>query len=330
MKYYAGIDLGGTKIYSIIIDENGKILGREKIKTEGSDSFDNVIDRVKECYYGAIKNSNINEKEIEAIGMAVPSSVNVDKGILIYAPNLGSGWRNIELSKIMFEKLRRPFFMDNDVNMGVFGEYCLGAGKNYNHIYGLFVGTGIGGGYIKNGEIIRGVNYTAGEIGHMVVKIGGPKCNCGRKGCLEAISGKVGIINYIIKLVEKKGEKTILGEIAPNWKKGVGSSALSKCFMKNDRVVVKALTRAAKTIGIAIANLINAIGIETIILGGGLIEELGDVLIPIIKEYMVEYSIADGAKGIPLLKAELGDDAVAMGAAWFTKQKENERYLYKG
>ena len=329
MKYYAGIDLGGTKIYAIIIDETGKILAREKIKTEGSDSFDNVIDRVKECYYGALKNSGINENEISAIGMAVPSAVNVDKGILIYAPNLGNGWRNIELSKIMYEKLRKPFFMDNDVNIGTFGEYYLGAGKNYNHIYGIFVGTGIGGGYVIDGKIIRGVNYTAGEIGHMIVKIGGPKCNCGRKGCLEAIAGKVGIINYIIKQVEKKGEKTILSEIAPNWKKSVGSSALAKCFHKNDRVVVKALTRAAKTIGIAIANLINTIGIDAIILGGGLIEELGDVLIPIIKEYMVEYSIADGAKGIPLLKAELGDDAVALGAAWFTTFPENQKYLYK-
>ncbi len=330
MKYYAGIDLGGTKIYSLIIDENHRILGRNKIKTEGADSFDNVIERIKECYYGALQNANINENEIEAIGMAVPSSVNVDKGILIYAPNLGSGWRNIELSKIMFEKLRKPFFMDNDVNMGVFAEYYLGSLKNYNHVYGLFIGTGIGGGYIKNGEIIRGVNYTAGEIGHMIVKIGGPKCNCGRKGCLEAIAGKVGIVNYINKLVEKKGEKTILNEFAPNWKKSVGSSALSKCFNKNDRVVVKALTRAAKAIGIAIANLINCIGVEAFVLGGGVIEELGDVLLPIIKEYMVEYSIADGAKGIPLLKATLGDDAVALGAALFITIPENSKYLYKG
>ena len=330
MKYYAGIDLGGTKIYSLIIDENGNILGRNKIKTEGADSFENVIERIKECYYGVLKNSNINEDQIEAIGMAVPSSVNVDKGILIYAPNLGSGWRNIELSKIMFEKLRKPFFMDNDVNMGVFAEYSLGAVKNYHHIYGLFIGTGIGGGYIKDGEIIRGVNYTAGEIGHMIVKIGGPRCNCGRKGCLEAIASKIGIVNYIIKLVEKKGEKTILPEFAPNWRKSVGASALNKCFQRNDRVVVKALTRAAKTIGIAIANLINSIGVETIVLGGGVIEELGDVLIPIIKEYMVEYSIADGAKGIQLLKASLRDDAVALGAASFTSIPENSKYLYKG
>lgn len=330
MKYYAGIDLGGTKIYSIVIDQSGKILGRNKVKTESSDSFINIIERIKECYYGTLKNSNISEEKIETIGMAVPSAVNVDEGILIYAPNLGLEWKNIELSKIMFEKFRKPFFMDNDVNMGIFGEYSWGAVKNYKHIYGLFIGTGIGGGYIKNGEIVRGVNYTAGEIGHMIVKIGGPRCNCGRKGCLEAIAGKIGIVKYINKLIEKKGEKTMLEEIAPNWKKSVGSSALSKCFQKNDRVVVKALTRAAKTIGIAIANLINCIGIEAIVLGGGIIEELGEVLMPIIKEYMVEYSIANGANGIPLLKTSLGDDAVALGVAWYASLPENSKYLYKG
>ncbi|OHD15301.1 MAG: hypothetical protein A2Y34_02690 [Spirochaetes bacterium GWC1_27_15] len=328
MKYYGGIDLGGTKIYSIVIDERGTILSREKVKTNQENGLEPVIDKIIECYKNAVKNASLQEKDIEAIGMAVPSAVDVNKGILLYAPNLG--WKNLELSKIMYEKLRKPFFIDNDVNMGVFGEYSLGVGRNYKHIYGMFVGTGIGGGYVVDGKIMRGVNHTAGEVGHMIVKLGGPQCNCGRRGCLEAIAGKVGIINYMKKLVDKKGEKTMLNEISPDWRRSVGSSALNKCFVKNDKVVVRALTRSATAIGIAAANLINLIGIEAIILGGGLIEEIGDLLIPIIKEYMVNYSIADGAKGIPLLKSILGDDAVALGAAWHCVLPENNKYLYTG
>jgi glucokinase len=327
MKYYAGIDLGGTKIYSIIIDETGKILSREKVKTTPDEGIEGVINRIVGVYKQSVINAGITENDISTVGMAVPSPVNVDSGILLHAPNLG--WKNIELSKIMFEKIKKPFFMDNDANMGVYGEASLGAGKDLKHIYGLFVGTGIGGGYFIDGKIVRGKNFTAGEIGHMIVKIGGPRCNCGQKGCLEAIAGKVGIIKYMIKQVDKKGEKTLLTEISPEWRKTVGSSALNKCFIKNDKVVVKALTKAAKTIGIACANIINSIGTEAIILGGGLIEELGDVLIPTIKEYMVSCSIADGAARIPLLQSTLGDDAIALGSAWFAGRPENEKYLYK-
>ena len=278
-----------------------------------------------ECYKIVIEKSGINESEIVSVGMAVPSSVDINKGILKYAPNLGL--KDIEIAKLMKEKINKPIFVDNDVNMGVFGEYTLGAGKGFNHIYGLFVGTGIGGGYIYNGNIIRGVNYTAGEIGHMIVKIGGPDCNCGRAGCLEAIAGKVGIINYIGKQVEKKNNKTLLTEISPNWKKSVGSSALKKCYDSGDKIVVKALTRAAKTIGIACANLINVVGIEAIILGGGVIEEMGDILMPIIIENTEKYCIADGSKGVKIVKASLGDDSVALGAAWFTSLPEKQHFL---
>ena len=304
MRYYCGIDLGGTKIYSLIMNDKQEILGREKLKTNGSQGLDNVVARIVECYRKVLETSGVKEKDIEAIGMAVPSAVDVNGGILLHAPNLG--WKNLHLSKIMYENTKKPFFIDNDVNMGVYGEGKLGIGKNFKHLYGMFVGTGIGGGYIYNGRLVRGLNFTTGEIGHMIVKIGGTRCNCGRKGCLEAIAGKIGIINYIKKMVEKKGKKTLLDEISPDWKKGIGSSLLSKCFLKGDEVVVKALTRSAQAIGIAAANIINLTGVEAILLGGGLIEELGDTLIPIIKSYMIEYSMAGGSKGVKLLKSILG------------------------
>jgi glucokinase len=325
MQYYAGIDLGGTKIYSIIIDEKGDIKSREKLKTNKDDKFENILGRIIECYKSSIKTAGINENQIVSIGMAVPGAVNVDKGLLINAPNLG--WKNIELTKIMNDITKKPFFIDNDVNMGIYGDYSFGNYKNLKNIYGIFIGTGIGGGYISGGELVRGINFTAGEIGHTIVKIGGIKCSCGKRGCFESISGKLGIINYIKKEVDKKNEKTILNEICPDWRKNIGSKDILKCYLKNDKVVVKALTRSSKVIGIVLANLINSVGIEAIVLGGGLIEELGDLLMPIINEYMVEYSFGDGAKGVKLFKSELGDDAVALGSAWYVSRPENKKYL---
>jgi glucokinase len=327
MKYYAGIDLGGTKIYSIVIDETGNILSREKVKTYSSDNFEDILKRIVECYEAAVVSSNIPENQIVSVGMAVPAPVNVETGVLLHAPNLN--WKNISFSQLMFERIRKPFFIDNDANMGTFGEFALGQVKEYKNIYGIFVGTGIGGGYIANGELVRGKNFTAGEVGHMIIEIGGPICGCGKKGCFEAIAGKVGIIEYL-KRKTKEGEKTILNEISPDWKKSVGSSALAKCYLKNDKLVVKALSRSAKAIGIAISNIINLIGVEAIVLGGGVIEELGDVLIPTITEYMVEYTMSEGAKGVKILKSTLGDDAVALGAAWSSSLPENKKYLFKG
>ena len=179
MKLFAGIDLGGTKIYCIIIDEKGNILGKDKQKTKSDEGFDSVIARIHSCYLAAIADAGKKETDIQTVGMAVPGAFNVDKGLLINAPNLR--WKNIELSKIISSKLSKPVFIDNDANMGIYGEYSFGKCGKTKDIYGLFIGTGIGGGYIVNGDIVRGHNFTAGEIGHAIVKVGGPLCNCGKR-----------------------------------------------------------------------------------------------------------------------------------------------------
>lgn len=327
MNYFAGIDLGGTKIFALIVDEKQNILGRAKLKTLPEEGIESVINRIVECYQGAVLDSKLEPSKIKHIGIAVPSAVNVDKGVLLHAPNLG--WKDIELSKILADRTNKPVFMDNDANMGLYAEYITSPASKYKNVYGIFVGTGIGGGYISNGELTRGLNYTAGEIGHMVVKIGGPKCNCGNKGCLEAIAGKVGIIAAMKEDIDGSKEKSLIEEISPDWRKSVGASALKKCYIKNDKVVVKALINAGKTIGIACANVINLIGVDAIILGGGIIEDLGDLLIPIIKEYMAEYSIAGGSNGVKIYKSDLGDDAIAIGAAIYPSMKGKAMFLVK-
>jgi glucokinase len=326
MKYYAGIDVGGTKIYTVIIDEEGCILSRVKVKTGKDTSFKPVFDNILHCYQAACQDAKISEEKIQAVGLAVPSSIDYARKFIKHAPNLG--WINIAFGDLMKAQFGKPGFIDNDVNMGVFGEYHLGVAKGYTSVYGMFVGTGIGGGYIHNGRIVRGVNYTASEVGHHIIKINGPRCNCGNRGCLEAIAAKVGMIRYMQKLVEKKRKKTVLDKIAPNWRKGVGSSALRKAFKKDDDVVIRALHRSAEAIGIAAANLITLVGTNAIILGGGVITELGDVLLPLIEQSMRKHTFANGAEGVPLLQSTLGDDAVALGAAWFVRLPEKQEQLF--
>ncbi|OGK10650.1 MAG: hypothetical protein A2W80_01810 [Candidatus Riflebacteria bacterium GWC2_50_8] len=320
MSYYCGIDLGGTKIYSVLCDDSGAIVARKKVKTQASAGFDQVFANIVTCYEELLKKAALDSATIAKIGLAVPSAVNVDTGILLDACNLG--WKNIPLARLLAERLNKPVFMDNDVNMGVFGEYSFGEASQFRNVYGIFAGTGVGGGHICNGSINRGKNFTAGEVGHMVVKIDGPECNCGNNGCLEAIAGKAGIIKYIKKQEEKHGLKTMLSEISPDWLTMVGSAALKECYLKNDELVVKAIKRSAEALGIAGASIINLIGVEALIFGGGIIEEMGDIMLPAIKKNVKKYSIAGGAEGVKIIISQLGDDAVALGAAWYSAKEK--------
>ncbi len=323
--YYCGIDLGGTKVYSIIIDQDGNIQGNHKVKTKYKSDFNKIFERIVLCYDELIKKLNIKNKDIKAIGIGVPSSVKVNKGILIHAPNLNI--KNIDIAEKLIKKFNKPVYADNDGNLGLYGEHHYGKAELYKSLYGIFIGTGIGGAYIYDNEIIRGKNFTAGEIGHMIVEINGPKCGCGRKGCFEAIAGKVGIINYMKKLIKKNYVQTSLDNYDAGWKKNIGSSVLKELYQKNDQAVVKALTRAGKVIGIACANIINLIGVDAILLGGGLINEMAKDLLPVIKKFMIKYSIGDGAKNVKLLLSELKDNAVAYGAAKFVSVNENKKFL---
>lgn len=323
--YYCGIDLGGTKIFSILIDKNGNIIAKNKIKTKLKGDINKIIDRIKECYIEMIIKAAIEEKDIIAIGVAVPSSVNIEKGIMIHAPNLNL--KNIKIKELLKNSFNKPIYVDNDGNMALYGEFFFNKNIDTNSAYGIFVGTGIGGAYICNKKLIYGKNYTAGEIGHMVVKINGPKCGCGQKGCLEAIASKTGIVNYIKKQIEVKKTMTILDTIQPDWKESLGSSIIANCYKRKDKLVVKAVDRASKALGIASANIINLIGVDAIIFGGGLINELGDIMLPRIKKYMQKHCISNGYKDVKMIKSKLEDSSVAYGAARFVSLDENKNFL---
>ena len=327
MQYYAGIDVGGTKVYAVVIDEDGRVLGRAKIKIGEEKEFELVLKKIQSCYQTTCQKANIDDAQISAIGLAVPSSVDRVHRTIKHAPNLG--WIDLKFSNHLKEAFGKPFVVDNDVNMGTFAEYHLGGARDYTSVYGIFVGTGIGGGYIFEGQIVRGLSYTAGEIGHTIIKMGGPRCNCGNRGCLEAIAAKVGMIKYMKKQVDKRGKTTVLDEIAPNWRKTLGSSALRKAFNRRDEVVYKALKRSAEAIGVAVGNVISIVGIDAIVLGGGVVEELSDFFLPAIKKSMLKHTFADAAKDVALLESKLGDDAVALGAAWFVRLPEKQDMLFR-
>ena len=206
-----GVDMGGTKILSAVIDAEGNILGTAKVPTKADAGTSVVIDRIADSIQQAIGKSGVNEASIAAVGIGAPGPLDPETGVVIFAPNLG--WRDVPLKTELEARVGIPTFVDNDVNVGTLGEHAFGAGKGVQNIVGIFVGTGIGGGIILQGELFHGASKTAGEIGHIIVKADGPKCGCGTRGCLEALASRTAMTKQLQKAIKKKGKKSVISKL---------------------------------------------------------------------------------------------------------------------
>ncbi len=299
-KYKIGLDLGGTKLLGIIVDSGNNILKTKKIKVQKNITIDELLDEIVNIYNSLSDGLNINR-----LGLAVPSSVQFETGIATFLP--AYGWRDIQFKKILEDKLGIKVKVDNDVNMATLAEYKLGAGIGVKSLYTFYPGTGIGGGYISNGQLVRGYNGTAGEIGHMIVDINGTRCNCGQHGCLETI-----VSNTAFKRILRESitNKIYNGKIDPDI---AGSSDILEAWNSGDNVLQDLLKYQAKVLGIAIANIVNITGVERIIVGGHFYHVLEDKLLHIVEDSAIKYAIGDGMKGVDVLLNKLGPEAPALG-----------------
>jgi glucokinase len=248
---------------------------------------------------------------IRAVGIGVPGAVDVKKGKVLMAPNLG--WRNINMRKIMQKKLKLPVSIGNDVDLGVFGEQHYGAAKNIRNVVGVFWGTGIGGGIIISGKLHNGFSQTSGELGHMVADPNGPVCTCGNKGCLESIAGKWAI-QRDWRVYQKAKSNTASHKV-------LRSKQIKEAFLNKDPFFSESLGKACKYLGMSLASIVNLINPEVIVLGGGMIESMENELLPLIREAMDE-SIFPSAK-VTLKTAILGDYAIIAGSAALARQQFN-------
>ncbi|MFC2149579.1 ROK family protein [Candidatus Auribacterota bacterium] len=319
-KIFVGVDVGGTKILScpLRLDDQFKVLGEEKKRTKAHKGVTGVIDRIIETVYASLEKSSITINDVAAVGAGVPGAVDAEKGEVIFAPNIG--WKKINLKKVLENEFKVPCFVDNDVNMGTFGEEKFGAGAGCRNVVGIFWGTGIGGGIIFDGKIHRGLNFTAGEIGHMILEVGGPKCGCGNKGCLEALCSRTAISKTIFNKIKKGKSTRIKLTDEDHDTQLIKSGALKEALLSDDKLVTGVLIAAAKDLGAGIASIINLLCPEMVIVGGGVIESMGPELMPVIKESAKANSFPFAQKGVKVVQAKLGDYAVLAGAAQFAKE----------
>lgn len=307
-----GVDLGGTKILAAAVTESGKILGRSKKKTKAERDPEEILARVVECCHGAVADAGLTLDRIEAVGVGSPGPLDPVRGVVLHTPNLNLS--DAPIAPYLNEKLGKPVFLDNDVNVGTLGEYVYGAARGKEDVVGIFLGTGIGGGLIINERLIHGKSYNAGEIGHLKVKAGGARCGCGQRGCLEAYASKTAMIRRLRKAVDR-GETTALSQlIGTDWSK-LTSRVFAKAYDQNDPLVVGEIHRAAKYTGVAVGSLINLLSPETIVIGGGLMEAMGGRMLDRIKAKARKCAFEMIYDTVEIVPAQLGDDAGILGAA---------------
>jgi glucokinase len=264
------------------------------------------------CGLKALDECDLDLKQVKAIGVGAPGAVNPQAGKVIFAPNLG--WRDIPLQKTLADRLDLPVFVANDCNVCALGVHEQELGGKYQHLHGVFIGTGIGAGIIINRELYLGGNFAAGEVGHMVLDVDGPKCNCGNKGCFEALASRTALFRKIHEAV-KQGQKTVLTDMLGNDLENLRSGDLRRAIRQGDKFVQGIVEEAAEYTGIAVGNLINIFNPNVVVLGGGVIEALGNEMMPRIEKSARDHVMEGTLKGIQIVASKLGDHAGIVGAA---------------
>lgn len=313
-----GVDLGGTKILAGIFTPQLKLLQTAKLSTKAERGFDAVVERIARCVRDAADEADLSLKQVRAIGIGAPGAVDPESGEVIFAPNLK--WKDAPLKKALEKALDLPVFIENDCNICALGVHEVELKGKPRNMIGLFLGTGIGGGLILDGKLYSGFNRTAGEVGHMVIQVGGPKCGCGNNGCFEALASRTALFREIQKAV-KDGGKTVLTEMLGIDLTDLKSGDLRKALRKGDKLVEKVVEDAAEYTGIAIANLINIFNPEVVVVGGGVIDALEDDMMSVIVETALDYAMPGTTKGIEIIASKLGDLAGITGGAVLAKQR---------
>ena len=309
-SYNICLDVGGTKVLGAIFNEKKEIVYRLKKKSkEQGDSTQNVEKVIISVVEEMIEESGIKKKDIHAISSSAPGVIDQNTGVVLFTPNLP--WRNYDIRSSMEKKFGIPFYIGNDVNLGVLGEYKYGVARGYKNVVGFFVGTGMGGGLILNGELYTGNQFKGAEYGHMILDPEGPLCNCGQRGCLEAFSSKQGMSAYIRQQVSRGRESMMADAVS----EGVfRSKALKKALAAKDPVAMEAVDRACHYLAIATGNMINTISPDLIIYGGGIIEAMGDLFLSKILAEVDRYCMTAIRPTVDIKNAALGDDSVIYGA----------------
>jgi glucokinase len=315
-----GIDLGGTKIQTVVVDSQNKVLGQARRPTPDQGGPEDVAQEMAAALREAAAQANMGSRDLAGIGVGSPGDADENTGIVSDARNL-PGWEgSFPLGDRLAEALGVPVSIGNDVSVAVEGEFHLGAGRPYDSILGVWWGTGVGGGLILDGKTWLG-RGAAGEIGHVVIKQGGARCTCGRRGCMEAYAGRLAMELKARREV-KQGAKTDLFKIMEERGRDRLTSGIWERALKHgDQLATQLIDRAVKALGAGIASAVNLIDPEAVVIGGGLGVRFGERYVRRIAARMHPHLFVSD-RPPPMHVAELGDLGGAIGAGLLVAQRE--------
>lgn len=320
--YTVGVDVGGTKILAAVVDDQAVGVGDAEhplpeswlagtAKSESpQDSPEAMMEAILATIEAALQNAGLSAKKIDGIGLGVPGVVGLS-GECIWAPNCPL--TGVPVADKVRERFGVPVAVGNDVNVGTLGEKAFGAGRGYENVFGIFVGTGIGGGLVIDGKVIVGDHCLGAEIGHIIVDWEAAARGDEGGGEFEFYASRLGIERQVRQAVAE-GRESRLAEVAQDDDERLRSGALKKALAKKDEVAIEVLSRAAELLGIGTVNVIHLCDPEAIIFGGGVIEACADFMLPRIKESIARHVAPGNGKPLVVVQSQLGDYAVLLGA----------------
>lgn len=309
--YYCGFDLGGTKMLCVILDANFEVIARKRKKTKGMEGAQAGLVRIVDTIRETIAEANLPLEGLNAIGIGVPGPVDMDNGIVHVAVNLK--WKNVPLGSLLQDAFQCPVSVLNDVDAGVYGEFRVGAAVGAHSVAGIFPGTGIGGGFVYDKQILRGKRHTGMEIGHTRIASTDHTSGMRMSGTLESEASRLAIAANCAKLAYR-GDAPTLAKSTGTDLSEIRSKALAAAVKGGDEHVEQIIRRAARTVGYSVVNLIHLLTPEIIVLGGGLVEALSDIYLEEVKKTVDANVLECYADTFKIKLAKLGDDAGAIGA----------------
>ncbi len=308
-RYIISVDLGGTKILAALLNPQNKIIYRVKIPTEIKKGKAYLIQSVAHSVKKILSDKKLSEREIKSICVGVPGTVNPETGIIGRAPNLGIV--NFNIKEALAKKIKIPVLIENDVNLAGLGILRAELRNKAKNMLVVFVGTGIGGALFFEGKLYRGSNFYAGEIGHMRVGSKGNIAFSRDSSTIELSASRTAIVREIKK--ELSGNKKSILKEYKSPKKTLKSRALAEAVKKGDKLAVKHVSKAARILGTSLGSITTLLNIDTIVLGGGVIEAMHKFMIPLIKSSFKESVLPEPGKFVKIYETKLGDDAPLYG-----------------
>ena len=311
-----GVDLGGTKVVTALVDENGAVIARDRAATGPLTDPSATIAEIAAAVRGV---ASVAKERVVGVGVGAAGQIDPATGTVRAAPNLG--WTDVPLRVELEEALQLPVLVTNDVRAAAWGEWMYGAGQGMTDMVCLFVGTGIGGGIIAGGRLLTGCSGSAGELGHTIVDRNGPRCRCGSQGCLEALAGGWAIAAKAVEAVDSNPEAggTLL-TLAEGDREKLTAELVSQAAHQGDRLAQRLVVQAGEALAVGVASLVNAFNPCMVVLGGGVIEGMPELL------QMVQSGVPDRALGpavasLRIQKAALGENAGVIGAAALARER---------